>query len=422
MNYKDALKFINKLDRSSARVFSGEEGFKRASRLLDLIGNPQERIPTIHIAGTSGKGSTATMISYLLAEANKKVGLTLSPHVYDIRERCQVNNKKISSSEFTKTLSQIIPVIELMAKDGQYVSYFETLLAIAWVHFIEQRVDYAVIETGMGGRLDATNTIQNPNKVSIITRIGLDHTDVLGKTLSKIAEQKAGIIRSDNCLIALRQSEIVNNTITKQAKDKHANLTWVQPFHKNNLGKINSQLVGSFQNENFALAQSAVKLLAKRDGWTVNSDMVQASIEKLKIPGRFEMLEKNGKIFILDGAHNSQKLKAVMTALQNKYSDQNKLGAIMAMRTNKEIPSVTSSFFIVTTNYSAAQSQDVNISQYKSSELANQIMQKNKGVRAKPLKSVKDSVNFAMNSDIKVWLITGTFFMLAEAKLLLSEY
>src|SRR3989344_5192458 len=184
-NYQAAVKYLEALPRTPDPA--AEAGFNRAKQLLSLLGNPQNKLKTIHVAGTSGKGSTAMALSHILVAHGFKVGLTVSPHVYDIRERCQINNRAITTKKFQTYLSQILPVIEKLKKRTKVPTYFEALVALAFVAFAAEEVDYAIVETGMGGLLDATNTVDRDDKLCLLTKIGYDHTQILGNSLEEIA-------------------------------------------------------------------------------------------------------------------------------------------------------------------------------------------------------------------------------------------
>ncbi len=419
MNYQNAIYYINNLDRSSARVFSGEAGLRRSIKFFNLLGNPQEKIQTVHIAGTSGKGSTAMMLSSLLVSANQKVGLTLSPHVYDIRERCQVNNLQISKRAFANTLEQIIPIIDEMAKSGDPVSYFETLLAMAWMHFIEQKVDYAVIETGMGGRLDATNTIKNPKKVAIITRIGRDHTNVLGNQIQSIAEQKAGIIQTGNYCFCLSQAPSVNRVFEQRAKAVHASIRFAKAESINDKSEFISSLP-EFQQENLSLALVTARHLATGSSWNLDHINLMTTLKNMHIPGRFEVIEKAKTIFILDGAHNSQKITALIKATQKLYPKK-EIGLILAMKNTKDVPIIPERFQIIATQYEAVNNQDFASDAYNSEQLTQELIRNNSAIAVKKRDRLEPAIVEALNSPNKVWLITGSFLLLAEARQILSE-
>ena len=199
--FKDYFEVRKWLESYIPQTYTKKElGLGRIKYLLKLLDNPQDKFKSIHVAGTSGKGSTAFYISRLLKESKSqrvKVGLHLSPHLVDIRERLQINGKLVPMNRFIKLLNEIKPVVEVIQKSKPELtpSYFEILVAASFLYFAQSKVDWAVVEVGLGGRLDATNVL-NP-EVSVITNIGLDHTDILGKTIEEIAREKAGIIKSD---------------------------------------------------------------------------------------------------------------------------------------------------------------------------------------------------------------------------------
>lgn len=414
MTYPQAIKYIENMPRSKAKVFTGQAGLMRAVKFFKALGNPQNKIKTIHIAGTSGKGTTAMIISRLLNGSGYNVGLALSPHVYDIRERCQINNQMISKQSFAQTLEKIIPIVSKLNKQGYEVSYFELLLGIGFTHFIDQKVDYAVIETGLGGLLDASNTIENTTKVAVITRIGKDHTNVLGNDIQEIAIQKAGIIQYRNQVIALSQSPTINTVIEKRARLKNASIKWVSLKRVTRISTPPTHLKTEFQKENYKLAYETVRYLAIRDGWNFNEKMALEYLRSLQIPGRFEEIKKHNKIFILDGAHNPQKLKAVMEAVEQLYPSQ-KLGLILAMQSSKEIPRIHSNFLVLCTRYTN-NSQDISILPYDPETLASRLKSKNKATAVHAMENFPLAIEYAYQSNIKVWLVSGTFFLLAEAK------
>lgn len=189
-NFKQAEEFLaSHIPKTTSTIFPGEVGLNRAKDFLHLLGDPQEKLKIIHVAGTSGKGSTCYLISSLLESQGFKVGLHQSPHLTDVTERFQINNQNISKEDFVDYLNKIIPAIEKI----KHITYFEILVGLAFYIFNDKKVDYAVMETGLGGWYDGTNVVSRPDKLSVITKIGLDHTAILGETIEKIALQKAMI-------------------------------------------------------------------------------------------------------------------------------------------------------------------------------------------------------------------------------------
>ena len=222
--YKQAINYLHShIPGDAKQVFSGDKGLDRVRHLLKLLGNPQEKIKIIHIAGTSGKGSTAYILSNLIRSQNFKVGLTVSPHLLDIRERIQINNTLIDKKIFTKNLNDIAEKVkEIDTKKYGQLTYFELLTVLAFYTFYKEEVDYAVVETGLGGLLDATNVVTSENKICVITKIGFDHTHILGKRLTDIALQKAGIIQKNNTVVVTWQRKEIEQLFKNVSENKNA--------------------------------------------------------------------------------------------------------------------------------------------------------------------------------------------------------
>ncbi|MDD5687184.1 MAG: bifunctional folylpolyglutamate synthase/dihydrofolate synthase [Elusimicrobia bacterium] len=300
MNYCNAVKFVNNLDE-----FRYEFGLQRIKGFLDFIGNPQDKIKIIHVAGTNGKGSVCAYISTILQKAGYKVGLYTSPHLLDIRERIQVNRNKIIEDDFAKFTSEYSII------DNRYsLTYFEFLTAMAFWYFVKMKVDFAVVEVGLGGRLDATNVLKTP-LISIITNISLEHTQYLGNTLGNIAGEKAGIIKEKGIVITSASGEALR-VIRKIAKTKHANILKVQ---KNRNYKIS--LFGKHQEQNANLAITACRFLNIPERYIVDG------LKKTVWPGRFEIRQvkikqKEIKV-ILDGAHNPSGISMLHNSIREYF-------------------------------------------------------------------------------------------------------
>jgi dihydrofolate synthase/folylpolyglutamate synthase len=277
--------------------------------LLEYLGNPQETFRVIHVAGTSGKTSTAYYTSALLTAVGYKTGLTVSPHVDEVNERVQINAGPISETDFCTALTAFAQVLE--ASDFK-PSWFETMVAFAYWYFAREAVDYAVIEVGLGGLLDGTNVIRRPDKTCAITDIGFDHTQILGDTLSAIAAQKAGIIQEGNDVVMYAQNQEVMDVVRAQAAQKHAELTVITDYDT-------SFDLPKFQQRNFGLAKQAVSVRLQRDGQSPLSADAAKTAAKTYIPGRMEVIPYGDKTIILDGAHNAQKLEVLADALHVKY-------------------------------------------------------------------------------------------------------
>ncbi|MEI7621812.1 MAG: Mur ligase family protein [Candidatus Moraniibacteriota bacterium] len=339
-------------------LFVGDLGLKRAKYFLRLLGNPQNKIKVIHLAGTSGKGSTAHLTSHLLQSQGFKVGLSISPHLFDIRERLQINNQMLPEKLVLKYFQQVLPTISQMEKCKYGApTYFEILIGLAFHIFTQEKVDYAVIETGLGGRLDGTNVVTTKNKICLLTKIGLDHTQILGSTISKIASEKAGIIGKQNTTINIQQSNTIQKIIKRKCQEKNAPLYLVKP-QKNyrlisatqtetifdfaftdselELKNIQLNLLGAHQVENCALALTCLALLSKRDKFLLDEKKLRTAMRNITLTGRMEIRKvAKGKTLILDGAHNPQKMTAFTSALKTIFPGQ-KFDFIVAFKKGKD--------------------------------------------------------------------------------------
>lgn len=280
----------------------------RMREFMAKIGNPQEACCTIHIAGTSGKTSTAYFTRRLFQNAGKVTGLTVSPHIVSVTERVQVNGRPLSDSAFLADLNRFLPLVE---ESGIPLTYFEVLIAFAYWVFAEHGVEYAVVETGLGGLLDATNVIQRPDKLCVITDIGFDHTEILGNAIEEIAFQKAGIIQSGNHVLLIEQGKEAMDVVRAEALKRHADLEVIAPATHAALSRS-----PAFQRRNMAMAAAVYGYVAERDGLAPLSEqsMYAASVDTP--PGRMERYKVGDREVVLDGAHNPQKLLALRLALE----------------------------------------------------------------------------------------------------------
>ena len=361
---------------------------ERMRVLLSLLGNPQNKFPSVLVGGTSGKGSAVYLISHILTTAGYKTGLTLSPHLQKINERIQINNKEISDNEFTKLTTSMIRIIEKMKKMKIGVpSYFEILVAMAFTYFAREKIDIAVVEVGMGGEFDATNTL-NP-LIAVLTNVGLDHTKVLGNTVEKIAKTKAGIIKTEDLrfrlgeftnlqsLIVSRRHPIIVSGVTQQSvieiveskcKDVNAklNLLW-RDFgykvkkenikginfdfisHEETLENLKLSLLGNYQVENASIAVKTVLQLRKfaclpaGRGFKVSDNVIRKALKTSFFAGRFEVVRltsfahhKISLTLILDGAHNPTKMKAFLETLKELFPKEKKI-FIVGFKFDKDI-------------------------------------------------------------------------------------
>jgi len=338
MNYEEAIKKIDSL-----LVFGSQPGLERISKLLELMGNPQNNLKYVHVAGTNGKGSVSNMTASILDKAGYKTGLFTSPHITGFGERMQINFRRISESEIISQVEELFPMVEQLREKGTVITEFEFVTAMAFNWFSKEKCDIVVLETGLGGRYDSTNVIKAP-LCSIITAISADHTAVLGDTLEKIAAEKCGIIKDNGNTVFAFQEKEVNDVVLKTVYEK--NNVMYNPFRLPVLSttihgsdviygelKLHIPLVGEHQIFNTGLVLCAVESLRKA-GLIISDEAVKQGIGSVKIPARFEVLREE-PLFVLDGAHNPGGLKALGEAADTYLSGKNII-CVMGMLKDKD--------------------------------------------------------------------------------------
>jgi len=320
--YKETLDYIygfvdyEKLPGASPRRMN----LDRIEALAEALDHPECHWPSVHVAGTKGKGSTASMIASIVHQSGYRVGLYTSPHLVSIRERIMVNGVPISEEEVSQLVDKMRPVIEYTHQESEgFASSFDIMTALAFLYFKEQNVDLAVIESGLGGRLDSTNVIKP--KVCVITPIGLDHTDRLGTTIPEIAREKAGIIKRGVPTVSAPQTPDARTIIREVCSRLECSLCEVgTDIHYTIQGEDTRQqtldirgreqtyhhltipLLGEFQACNAATAIGVVELLTQH-GLSISADDINRGIREVRLPGRMQVLEHQPWL-ILDGAHN----------------------------------------------------------------------------------------------------------------------
>jgi bifunctional protein folC len=278
-------------------------GLERISAVLDLLGNPQDNLKCIHVAGTNGKGSVCAIIASILTEAGMKTGLYTSPHIFEYTERIKINGCEISKDDFAK---YIFEICEIADKNDIHLTEFEILTAVMFKYFSDNNVEVVVLETGLGGRFDATNVIKR-NLCSIITHIDLDHTDRLGNTRSKIAFEKAGIIKPYCPVLTCEGYEEIKD----RADECNSLFVMVAPYEDT----ANLSLKGTCQQENLSLALAAVRHLFPKFPQSV----IQDGIKSVKHPCRFQVCDNN---LIIDASHNPNGAMALRESLDFYYPDK----------------------------------------------------------------------------------------------------
>ena len=326
----EGLSFLNSLD-----MFTIKLGLTRVKKLAQVLGNPQEKFHVVHIAGTNGKGSTAAMITSILEQAGFKVGLYTSPHLNRFNERIKINGKNISNKDLEK---QINLVRKIADKNKLEPTYFEFTTALAFNYFAEKKIEFAVLETGMGGRLDATNII-NP-LVSVITTINFEHQQHLGDTLEKIANEKFGIVKEKTMVVSgIEQLELqvklkklcrqkncglilTPGRYTTELKKAALNKSTFNLFYDNStLSDLALPLAGEHQLKNAALAIAAVHAL-RQQSVKVSDMHIRQGLKKTVWPARFEIMQRK-PLVVLDAAHNPACFRELQKTLLDLLPDKN---------------------------------------------------------------------------------------------------
>ena len=341
MDYDDARAYLNGRLRLGTKL-----GNERFFALLDRLGSPQERLRVVHIAGTKGKGSTTAMAASVLSAAGYRVGQYLSPYVYDVRERIQINGALIPRADFARWVTKIAPHVEALEQtELGATTEFELKTAVGLCYFAEQAVDYAVLEVGLGGRLDATNVVRKP-LVSVITNIGLDHTELLGDTLAAIAGEKAGIVKPGvPCVTGVPLGGEAWDVIARVCRENDAPLQAVAPpkesadgltlsTPRRTLSGLHLRLRGAFQELNAAAALSALDAITDPEGPTVTDEAARRGLETAWVPGRLEQVLERPTV-VLDVAHNEISALALASALRDQHgADTRRLILVVGLSQN----------------------------------------------------------------------------------------
>lgn len=338
MNYSEALNYLDTFS-----MFGIKLGLEQTEALFDTAGINLDTMRFIHVAGTNGKGSTSAMIERGLRECGYKTGFYSSPHLISIRERFRVNGQAISENDFAKIMSEMADAASLLAKQGMKVTYFELTTALALKYFMYEKVDFVVLETGMGGRLDSTNVVTP--EVSVITNIALDHQKYLGDTIAEIASEKAGIIKTGIPVFAGIMPDEAMNVIENRAKESASTLIKCRETNAfscwNNKGlcstttfdgyNLTIPLPGLAQRHNGLLAAEVLKYLARRHKF----DIQQAfnGMSKTLWPARMQKISQN---LWVDGGHNPDGVTALVQTLSELYNNE-KIDFIFGAFADKDV-------------------------------------------------------------------------------------
>ena len=343
----EALHALPRLPRSGASL-------ERMQALLDHLGNPEKQFKCIHIAGTNGKGTLAAMTSSILTHAGYKTGLTISPYVLNFRERFQINGQMMSPRTLASLTQKVLDAADaIIAEGGEGPVEFEAVTAIAFLWFARQKCDFAVVETGLGGRYDATNVIPAP-LVAAITRIGMDHTEILGDTLAEIAAEKAGIIK-EGCAVVNYPEQPAEAMGPIQGAAAETNPVIITPemddirllrskLLENRIDyggyKASLQFPGAHQANHAAMAVEIALALWREFGYDISDDAIEQGLSSAHMPARIEVMRRH-PLLLLDGCHNPDGARVLAETLTKAEYEENLVG-VMGMLADKDYKAMLS--------------------------------------------------------------------------------
>lgn len=388
----------------------------RTEKLMKHIGNPEASLKIVHIAGTSGKTSTTYYIAALLTAAGQKTGHTVSPHVDSLTERVQINGQPIPEQQFCAYMGDFL---DLVRDIEDMPSWYELMIGFALWVFAQQKVDYAVLETGLGGLHDSTNVAVRSDKVCVITDIALDHQHVLGDTVAQIAAQKAGIIHPGNAVLMYTQSADIMQVVRfKTSQTLRAEL------YAQNQATLASIYGGSFpsglpeyQQRNWLLAYAAYRYIVNRDSIAVVNNEKLSQTQAITIPARMEVRQFGGTKVVMDGAHNESKMTAFVTSFQKKYG-QRKVPVLLALKVNKDyeqiVPLITqiASEFIVTT---FSHSQDIPSGAIPPADIA-RVLGEAGATNVQCITDPYEAYEKLLGTGSDLVVITGSFYLISQLR------
>ncbi len=426
MNYQDAVNYLKNLTKFGINL-----GLERITELLRRVGNPHQYLKVVHVGGTNGKGSTTAMIAAVLQQAGYLTGTFTSPHLHRYTERYRINGREISEQQIAELVAFLKPHLDSMVKEGhEHPTEFEVSTVLALLYFYRQRVDYAVLEVGLGGEIDSTNVVRP--LVAVITNVSMDHMDYLGSTLTEIAQVKAGIIKPRVPLVTAAGQPEVQQVIEKAAA-KHAapltvvgkQVTWQRLMHNADISgqyltikgrrsvypNIFLPLLGEHQQINAATAVAALEWVTEQGG-VISPDDIRRGLANVTWPGRFEIVPGEPTA-VLDGAHNVGGAEALAAALK-QYFPNKRIVMLLGMLADKERQKVIN---ILLPLADAAVVTKPNSPRAGDWQKAAQWAKKHVDTVAvceQIDEAVKTGLNLAGPCD--VLCITGSLYMLAEAR------
>lgn len=342
MKYKEALCRIEEL-----RQYGSQPGLERVRMLLDMMGNPQDKLKCVHVTGTNGKGSVCAVVSSVLGASGYTTGLFTSPFITDLREQIQVNGSMISEEEFAEIAEYVFAFADRLTEKEIIITEFEFTMAAAFEFFCRKNCHVAVLEVGMGGLLDSTNVIKSP-LCAVLTPISLDHTGMLGRTLRDIAQHKCGIIKDGTCVVSAYQEYEVQRVLEKVCEEKSASLVYadyddVKIVNQDFSGakviykgeEFILPLLGGHQVENLSISLNVLEVLKAQGFENITNGSMKEGIKNAKNPARFELVGETPTV-IIDGAHNPEGMRTFADTLDSLLPDKKGV-LILGMLRDKDV-------------------------------------------------------------------------------------
>ncbi|UCG70562.1 MAG: bifunctional folylpolyglutamate synthase/dihydrofolate synthase [Thermoplasmata archaeon] len=430
MEYEEAIEYLYDL-----KIYGMSLGLERIEYLLKVLDSPHKDLKVIHVAGTNGKGSVCAMLSSILQSAGYKVGLFTSPHLISFEERIRVDGVLIPKDRICAMVERIKPIADTMAKSGKFdhPTFFEIVTAMAFEHFFQEDVDFAILEVGLGGRLDATNVIRPV--VSVITTVDLDHIHVLGKSLEEVAGEKAGIIKNGVPVISGIENDDLLTMIKQKCKEKGSDIyaskecgTYIKKqgnldaqifdieLNDKRYQDLKIHLLGDHQLKNALTAALTVDVM-DRIGIRIPVKSQREGFENTRWPARFEVIKKDPMV-VLDCAHNPAGMRALNSTLMKIFKDM-KLTLVIGIMRDKDIPGIVkeianSAENIIVTRPKFERAAEPEIIESEVKKYCNNVLIKS---------NVADAVGYAIEraSQKDIICITGSIFNVGEAMVALGR-
>lgn len=428
MRYEEAMKYITEVGN-----FGSNYGLERTHKLLEYLGNPEKYLKLIHIAGTNGKGSTASMITEILMGAGYKVGMYTSPFIEEFEERIQINRRNIPKETLANLIDEVKVAVERVIEEGyNHPTEFEIITVLMLLYFKKEKIDFGVIEVGLGGRLDSTNVIIPI--LQVITSISFDHTNLLGNTLEEIAGEKAGIIKKNIPTVIYPQEEealkVIKNKCAAMESDLYTadkdNVKFVKVVNEDKpyqLLKYKEEfniflpLLGEHQILNLSVAMKVIEVLNNRKIVNITTESIIKSIKNVTWKGRLEVLSNNPYV-VIDGAHNIQGIKTLSRNIK-KYFKYENLHLILGILADKDVEEMikiitpmAKQVYAVTPNSIRAELAD---------DLKNEIVKYNANCRAfdEYEEAYLEALKNAKENDII--LASGSLYMIGDMRKIINK-